>query len=214
MTFLLKTDGFDGTLFEKMQKCENLLFSESNFPSKKNQSVAARVLLAYALKAQSEKKLSFYYGDNGKPYLKNSEAFFNISHSADYVICTLSDCEVGCDVQEIVEYKPKIAQRHFTLAEQEKLQSSKDKAELFTKLWALKESVLKKNGTGVSGGLSAHCFAPFVETDRFFSFGNHFSVFSLDGAYMAVCSHKSEDEPVTVTREDFTKYMDEILKGD
>ena len=36
---------------------------------------------------------------------KNSKYFFNTSHSSKYALCVISDREVGCDIEEIKEYK-------------------------------------------------------------------------------------------------------------
>lgn len=53
------------------------------------------------------------YGSYGKPYLRDGFAYehgkpvqaesryFNISHAGNYVVCVISDYEVGCDIEKI-----------------------------------------------------------------------------------------------------------------
>ena len=37
---------------------------------------------------------------NGKPYIENSNIYYNISHSNDYVICVFSNRNVGIDIEK------------------------------------------------------------------------------------------------------------------
>ena len=41
-----------------------------------------------------------YISANGKSYFKNSNLFFNYSHSKSYIACTVSFYEVGIDIEE------------------------------------------------------------------------------------------------------------------
>ena len=88
------------------------------------------------------------FNKNGKPSFKNSSYFFNTSHSGNYALCVISDVEVGCDIEEIKEYKPKVAERCFTLKENKYLEISPKKDELFYRFWTLKESFMKCIGKG------------------------------------------------------------------
>ena len=36
----------------------------------------------------------------GKPYFKNSNIYFNYSHSKNYIACAVSDYEVGIDIEQ------------------------------------------------------------------------------------------------------------------
>ena len=87
-------------------------------------------------------------GEYGKPSFKHSKYFFNTSHSGKYALCVISDVEVGCDIEEIKEYKQRVAQRFFTEKENNYLQITNDKEGLFYRLWTLKESYMKCIGKG------------------------------------------------------------------
>ena len=90
------------------------------------------------------------FNENGKPSFKNSKYFFNTSHSGKYALCVISDKEVGCDIEEIKEYKEKVAKRFFTNKENEYLDLTNDKDGLFYRLWTLKESHVKCIGKGLT----------------------------------------------------------------
>lgn len=75
---------------------------------RKKQTVVSYLLLCYALYDQygiNNLKLDFTYNSNGKPSLSEyPKIYFNISHSANYIMCSISDREVGCDIQELLAY--------------------------------------------------------------------------------------------------------------
>ena len=215
MTYLINTKDFDEDLWHKVRRCEKEVSPGIINQSSKNHSLLGRVLLSFILyKSGKVEKLTFTYGGNGKPYLKDKRVFFNISHSGNYVICSISESEIGCDVQILSEYKERIAKRFFTEEEHKILNSSENPSEDFTRLWTLKESVLKKNGEGITGGLSAFCFADCLYENSFIKFGYHFKVSRTDGAYISVCSDKEEKGITEINKEEIQKYMDLILKGE
>ena len=91
----------------------------------------------------------------GKPSFKSSKYFFNTSHSGQYALCVISNVEVGCDIEEIKEYKPRIAERFFTDKENFYLEVSNDKNEMFYRIWTLKESYMKCIGKGFAEPISS-----------------------------------------------------------
>ncbi len=159
----------------------------------RNDSVCARALLKYIL--------SKYFGvdnflidsdENGKPYILNSDLHFNMSHSSDMVFCAVSYAEIGCDVQAVKEFNPKISKRFFTDFEDVLLLESTKQDRLFTKLWTLKESVLKQKGVGLSGGLSSYDFSAKLYEDDFSAFGLFFKTFFIKDYCFSVCSQRRE----------------------
>lgn len=96
------------------------------------------------------------YGRYGKPYLRDyPNAYFNISHSGQFVACAVSDCPIGVDIQEIVPYRRDIAKRVFNSDELLQIESSPDPSAEFTRLWTQKEAYLKMLGTGISNSLGS-----------------------------------------------------------
>lgn len=98
--------------------------------------------------------LELYYGEKGKPYLKDSPFYFNLSHSGSYVVCALSGQEVGVDIQQ---YKRtdivRLADRFYSAEEKEAMKACHDRKEreqLFYQLWTRKEAYGKLTGEGIA----------------------------------------------------------------
>jgi len=90
-------------------------------------------------------------GVHGKPYLQNSDLYFNISHSQRYVVCAISDEEVGIDIQfHKKDEIDKVARRMMSAKEWQEYQEASDKSKFFYDLWAKKESYIKYTGEGLS----------------------------------------------------------------
>lgn len=113
----------------------------------------------------SSKDYQLVKGEHGKPYLKvqNISAHFNISHSGDYIICAISDQNVGIDIELCGKPRLNVA-RHFfhpqEIALLNKTTDEKLQQKLFFNLWSVKESYLKYTGSGLSTPLSSFevCF--------------------------------------------------------
>lgn len=93
-----------------------------------------------------------YYGEHQKPYFLNKNIYFNISHSEEKVMCVMSECEVGCDVEKVRNVNFDIANRFFLKSEIEELDMCSNKCEkenLFFRIWTLKESFVKCLGIGI-----------------------------------------------------------------
>lgn len=84
----------------------------------------------------------------GKPFLSDGH-FFNISHSGNYVLFALSDCEIGCDIEQFHYVNAvRTGRTVFTDGEMNLLLSDADRLGAFFNLWTKKESLLKCMGEG------------------------------------------------------------------
>ena len=108
----------------------------------------------------------FRFPEGGKPFLDLPGApDFNISHSGNWGMCTVSSAEVGCDTERIPEEDQlpgllKAAARFFAAGEQEALFACTDRkrqAELFCRIWTMKESCIKCSGKGLRMPLDSFC---------------------------------------------------------
>ena len=179
----LNNDELYGKLYgmiprERQQRADRLFFRKD-----KNLCVAAGVILKIALEKEGIQDFEIEYRENGKPYLKENEIFFNLSHSDGVVMCAISNADVGCDAEKVREIDLSIAKRFFTESEfetLEKKETDEEKYDLFFRLWTLKESYMKATGYGFKLSPKNICIN---ETDFYFKefdFG--------DGYKYAVCS--------------------------
>ena len=152
-------------IFENLQLCspEWLTEKEKTLPvwrltkvqslkkeEDKIRSVAAFLLLERALQDLGISPVpEFAYEDFGKPYLPGYPVHFSLSHTKNAVACAVSDCPIGVDVQEKVEYSSRLADRICSDAERTALENAKDKDLALTALWTKKEALAKCNGKGL-----------------------------------------------------------------
>jgi len=125
------------------------------------ESLGGRILLSSELykKNIDLKKDIILKSPDGKPILKeNSQIHFNISHSKEMILCTISDSPIGCDIEKMGYLRINIADRFFHEKEYKKISSETDdnkKKELFYKYWTAKESYIKSIGTGLRTPLNS-----------------------------------------------------------
>lgn len=103
----------------------------------------------------------FEYGEHGKPSLVFSShpplathpIHFNLSHCREAAICVLAQQPVGIDIESIREYKDTLA--HYTMNDEElqRIVSAERPDVEFTRLWTMKEAVLKCIGTGINNDI-------------------------------------------------------------
>ena len=125
-------------------------------------SLGAELLLRDALcdfGIDRAEPLEFEYRKNGKPYLSGYDnIFFNLSHSGDYVMCAVSELEVGCDIQKMDKADMKLAERFFTEREYHAiadLPTEEERRDMFYRYWTLKESFMKVTGLGMQLALDS-----------------------------------------------------------
>lgn len=102
--------------------------------------------------------LEYRYGEMGKPYLVNVPLYYNLSHSGDFVLCAVSEQEIGADIQEIRRGDVmRVAERYFAEEELEKLQechTEAEKSQFLFQLWTKKEAFGKLTGKGIAEVIS------------------------------------------------------------
>ena len=106
----------------------------------------ARVVLERMLNIFGISLDEIVFNDNGKPYFKNSNIFFNYSHSKNYIACVISNYEVGIDIEE----KTRIISDDVSIRFLNGVEDNKDR--LF--LWVKKEAYSKLKGLGLQIGFN------------------------------------------------------------
>ncbi len=211
MVYLLNTERFDDGFTDKVREAEKLIFENDKLLRGNRLTLFGRVLLGYILnKNYGIESFSYRYGENGKPYLENSDVYFNISHSGNMVLCSISEYETGCDIEKIKDYNPKIAKRFFTEKETNLLENKDTEDYIFARLWTLKESILKKSGRGISGGLDTYCFSDYADKEVFSAHGCNFLCYPHGEYMISVCSADKPQKPVVITEKEIRDYINEI----
>lgn len=116
---------------------------------KKSQSIAAELLLNYSVNGDFRIKTDYEYDENCKLHLKNG-MFANLSHSGEYAVCVVGDCEVGIDVQKHRNVDLNLSKRFFTSVEAEYIANADNVENAFFKVWTRKESFVKAVGKGLA----------------------------------------------------------------
>jgi len=120
--------------------------------------IQLRILLATYLQ-QEPHSIDFIRDRYGKPQLKNTPLFFNISHSQDAALVAISLHDgLGVDIEHWrpVEQMEGIVKRHFSMAEKEhwKTLTADQHEAVFFHIWTCKEAFIKATGRGLGMGLS------------------------------------------------------------
>lgn len=166
----------------------NRIFQKKH-PQAQKESLCALILLDFALQSSYgiQEKLIISKTEIDKPYFKNSDVKFSISHSEDYVAVAVSDNEIGVDIEKITDKsRDNMIDRFFLPSEQEFYYNSEDKA-AFAVLWTRKEAYLKYTGKGITEGLSGYDVTKNTEL---------FHEFSHDG--YQICLYSKEKPSITI----------------
>ncbi len=131
---------------------------------RRKQSLIGYNSVVEMLKEEKVNTIDFYFNQYGKPYLKNSEVYFNISHSDDYVISAISHKEIGIDIEKIRKVNNNTLNQFATEKEKDYVLSSKKNFEKrYFQIYCLKESYFKMLGTNLNNILEIEFL---VEGDR------------------------------------------------
>ena len=96
--------------------------------------------------------LQFDLSEHGKPSLhRHPEVYFNLSHCKQGVMCVVDEQPVGCDIEGIVK-DVKLDLCHYCMSDDEtdRILAASDPRVEFTRLWTMKEAVLKLTGDGLN----------------------------------------------------------------
>jgi 4'-phosphopantetheinyl transferase len=86
----------------------------------------------------------------GRPFL-DSRVDFNLSHSGEYVVCTLSpSVRVGIDIEKIRLIDLDHFRTQMTCEQWERTMTSENRLFMFFDLWTQKEAVVKADGRGLA----------------------------------------------------------------
>lgn len=124
-----------------------------------NRFIICRSLLKIIVAQQKSIDVSQVYfekSDNHKPYFPlDRSLFFNVSHSGDFAIIAIGNCELGVDIEKI-DYHfnySEIIPIVFNDIEINAISRSKLNRLMFYKFWTRKEAIVKAIGKGIDEDL-------------------------------------------------------------
>lgn len=125
------------------EKYENYSYREEAV-----QELVSGYLLREYLGVVHDEQITFQ--SNHKPFLTSGEAFFNLSHSNEYVVLAMADGEVGVDIEKVRTCHEPTVKKWYSRQQREELNGLKGilKDERFTQMWTEWEARLKWLGTG------------------------------------------------------------------
>lgn len=166
---------------DKQQKVEKLQKIKDQ-----KRAIISALLLNDILKYYGLSTSDIIYNEYGKPYLKNNEICFNISHSGDYVVCAVSKNEIGVDIQEIRKVNDLIVQKKYTEEEQKYVTDDVT----FTKVWTLKESYVKAIGKGLYQKVEE---VETINSNQLSKIGDfQFQSMIIDNYCLSICYNKKD----------------------
>ena len=139
-------------LLSLIAPCYLKKYHEHKIGKDKVQELVSGLLLKEYLGVVSDDQLE--YGKYGKPKLIGDKRYFNLSHSGDYVVLAVADCEVGIDIEEIMPFHEATVKKVYREEQKKELEQVEgaEKDEKFTEIWTKYEAALKLEGTGFANG--------------------------------------------------------------
>ena len=146
-------EGFLGCLTPARRRGIECKKTEAN----KINALLSRLLVLSEITARTgipQKKIEFTFGTHGKPYLKDSELQFSLSHTKGAICAAFSNIgdsgEIGIDIEnKRRRINPELYPRVLCDEELAQVSSSED----FIRCWVQKEAFMKRLGLGISRDL-------------------------------------------------------------
>lgn len=148
--------------------------------------------------------IRFMRNKQGKPFLKDRELEFNVSHSRDRLLIAVSAGRaVGIDIEFRREgiNMDSIVRRWFAPAEQQAFQTSENKIEVFFDVWSKKEAYVKALGEGIYKDLNTFAVpiggnpgSPLIGNDA----GWFFQGLEIDPDYASAVVSQTPAVPVEI----------------
>ncbi len=137
-------------LYRRMPAYRQEKIQRTRFDKDKRLSLGVGSLLCCALPDYASQPVTS--AENGKPTLPDCPQQFNLSHSGSIAMLAVSPLPVGCDTEQLLPGRLRVAKRFFFAEEYETIMAQPTEAardRMFCRLWTLKESFMKVTGLGM-----------------------------------------------------------------
>lgn len=142
--------GKEEQILSQIAPCYAKKYRSTKIRRDAEQELAAGYLLQKYLGVSRDEQLT--YNACHKPLLTSGTEFFNLSHSGNLVVLAIAGCDVGVDIEKIMDCHEATVKKMFSEKQQEELLwlEGEAKNEKFTEMWTTYEAMLKLKGTGFS----------------------------------------------------------------
>ncbi len=206
-------------LLDKIDNKKKSKINKYKFYKDSLRSLIGDLLVRYCIKEfydLNNSEISYGYNDYGKPFLKGYKNIcFNISHSGRWIVCAISDDEVGIDVECINDIDINIFKNFFTEEEFIDLMSLKEEEylEYFFRIWTMKEAYIKGDGKGLSIPLDSFCIKRnhecfFVDNDKTWTL----HCVSIGEGYCLSVASKSHRTPDIMQKFKLKKFAEMVIE--
>ncbi len=174
---------------QRREKVDRLRFAED-----KVSSACAFLLLRILLAEECQFfDMPVFDEKRGKPSLRvRTDIRFNLAHDRKGVVCALSECEVGADIQDLISCEKGLTERILSECERATLAPVLSDA-ILTRMWTLKESFGKYGGEGVFEHLTDTDFSSMTEDGTYLYKGLTLQTGRKNDIFYAVCSEKVQE---------------------
>lgn len=190
----LRSDGESGDDFLSLSDRQRIGRMQKEID--RARSRIGRSLLRHALSElniREEAVSEIEWDEYQKPFIKSIYPLqFSISHAGQLVVCVTSFCKVGVDVEKIddsFDFELCGTAGVFSPSEMKFMEQSANPRLDFFRLWTLKESVLKANGTGFSfpaDHVETLTNPVMVQNERYYTFHEFMNGYSFSLAVSSV----------------------------
>ena len=195
-TDILSDPGLFRQWYEKMPDSRRKKIDDFRFDKDKRLSLGAGILLYNGLCRYGTEYTEPEYSEHGKPYLKEcGNIHFNISHSGNIAVCAMSDKELGADIEKTKHFSEALTDHVFLTSEKKFIRPDAADKDC-TRMWTIKESIMKYLGTGI--GLGAKSITLDMNEPISAVCDSHdisqlcFTAFETDEHMLTVCSPYSD----------------------
>ncbi len=138
------TEGADTLLGQlDLDQEDEAIYSSIRNQSRKLQWLGCRMALSHLMQTP---EIGIRYNEYGKPLLISGKANISFTHSGAYAAAILSTTSnVGIDLEPVREKISRVAER-FLSTQELSLASGKERLEILTLFWSVKETLFKING--------------------------------------------------------------------
>lgn len=153
-------DKYDKILKQYQIKEEKLQRIKKKIPQERKLSLLGELIFIKALKDYFNidyQEINIVYNENGKPYIENSNLYFNISHTNNKVVVVLDKGEIGIDIMGN-NRKTKNIINYLSCDEKELIEKKKIK---IVEIFALKEAQIKCNGLSIMDFKNVNIFTKY-----------------------------------------------------